>query len=62
MKYNHDNKELNIKIFKVKAAHILNDLDESLFKKIFGHMYAALIDKLINTTNKEEYQIIINDI
>ena len=62
MKYYHDNKELNIKIFKVKAAHILNDLDESLFKKIFCHTYAVLIDKLINTTNKEEYQIIINDI
>ena len=29
----HDNKELNYKIFKTKAAHLLNDLDEQLFEK-----------------------------
>ena len=26
--YHHGNKELNFKIFKAKAAYILNDLDE----------------------------------
>ena len=31
------------------------------FKKIFGHTFAALADKLINTTSKEENEIIIND-
>ena len=62
MGYYHDDKELNLKIFKAKAAHILNDLDEQLFEKIFGHTFAALADKLINTTNKEENKIIIDDI
>ena len=60
--YHHGNKELNFKIFKAKAAYILNDLDEQLFEKIFGHTFAALADKLINTTNKEENKIIIDDI
>ena len=39
---------------------MLNDLDEQLFEKIFGHTFAALADKLINTTNKEEKKIIID--
>ena len=62
MGYYHDDKELNPTIFKAKAAHILNDLGEQLFEKIFGHTFAALADKLINTTNKEENKIIIDDI
>ena len=63
VKYYHDNKELNYKIFKAKAAYLLNDLDEQLFEKIFGHTFTALIDKLINTVDKtEENQIIINEI
>ena len=33
-----------------------------LFEKIFGHTLIKLADKLINTTNKEENQIIINNI
>ena len=41
---------------------MLNNLDEQLFEKIFGHTFAALADKLINTTNKEENKIIIDDI
>ena len=51
------NKELNL-----KAAYLLNDVDKYLFKEIFGHTFAALTDKLINITNKEENKIIINDI
>ena len=63
VKYYHDNKELNYKIFKAKAAYLLNDLDEQLFEKIFGHKFAALVDKLINTIDKkEENQIIIDDV
>ena len=62
MGYDHDDKELNLRIFKPKAACILNDLDEQLFEKIFGHKFAALADKLINTTNKEEKQILIKNI
>ena len=60
--YHHGNKELNFKIFKAKAAYILNDLDEQLFEKIFGHTFAALVDKLINTIGEEENKIIIDDI
>ena len=60
--YHHGNKELNHRIFKAKAAHILNDADEQLFEKIFGHKFAALVDKLINTIGEEENKIIIDDI
>ena len=62
MRYYHDNKELNLKIFKAKPAYLLNDLDEQLFEGIFGHTFVALADKVINTTNKEENKIIIDDI
>ena len=63
VKYYHDNKELNYKIFKAKAAYLLNDLDEQLFKEVFGHAFAELVEKLINTVDeKEENQIIIDDI
>ena len=33
-----------------------------LFVEIFGHVFATLIDKLINATNKEENRIIVEDI
>ena len=58
----HDNKELNLQIFKTKYAYLSNNLDGQLFEEIFGHTFVALADKLINTTNKEENQIIIDDI
>ena len=35
-----------------------NEIDEKLFEQIFGHTVIKLADKLINTTNKEENQII----
>ena len=35
---------------------------KNYLKKIFGHKFAALVDKLINTIDKEENQIIIEDI
>ena len=62
MCYYDNNKEINLKIFKSKCAYLLNDIEEDLFKEIFGHTFVALADKLINTTSKEENQIIINDI
>ena len=62
MGYDHDDKELNLRIFKAKAAYIPDDLDEKLLEKMFGHTFAALADKLINRTNKEENKIIIGDI
>ena len=39
-----------------------NIIDKKLFKQIFGHTFETLANKLINTTNKEENQIIINNI
>ena len=55
-------KELKFKIFKLRLAHLSNDIDENLFEKIFGHTLIKLADKLINTTNKEENQIIVKNI
>ena len=62
LNYDDDNKKINYKIFKLKFAHISNDVEGQLFKEIFGHTYVALADKLLNTTSKEENQIFINDI
>ena len=62
MSYYDDDKDLNLKIFKLKCAFHSNDLDGMLFVEIFGHAFATLIDKLINTTNKEENRIIVEDI
>ena len=62
MNYCDDNKKLNFKIFKLKFAHIFNDVDDNLFKEIFGFTSVKLADKLLNTTSKEENQIFINDI
>ena len=57
-----DDKELKYKYFKIKLAHLSNEIDEKLFEQIFGHTLIKLADKLINTTNKEENQIIVNSI
>ena len=57
-----DDKELKYKYFKIKLAHLSNEIDEKLFEQIFGHTLIKLADKLINTTNKEENQIIVNNI
>ena len=54
-----DDKELKFKIFKLKLAHLSNIIDKKLFEIIFGHALIKLADKLINTTNKEENQIIV---
>ena len=62
MSYYYDDKELNLNIFKLKCAYISNDIDENLFEEVFGHAFVALVNKLMNTTNKEENQLIINDI
>ena len=39
-----------------------NKIDEDLFKQIFDHKFETLANKLINTTNKEENQIIVKNI
>ena len=38
-----------------------NDTDEKLLEQIFGHTLIKLADKQINTTNKEENQIIVKN-
>ena len=58
-------KELKFKIFKLKLAHLSNEIDENLFEQIFDHKFETfetLANKLINTTNKEENQIIVKNI
>ena len=62
IEYYEDNKETNLRLFKLKFAHIFNDVDDNLFKEIFGHTSVKLADKLINITSKEENQMFINDI
>ena len=57
-----DDKELRSKIFKLKLAHLSNIIDKKLFEQIFGHTLIKLADKLINTTNKKENQIIVKNI
>ena len=57
-----DSKETNLRLFKLKFAHVFNDVDDNLFKEIFGLTSVKLADKLINTTSKEENQMLINDI
>ena len=39
-----------------------NETDENLCEKIFDHKFETLANKLINTTNKEENQIIVKNI
>ena len=55
-------KELKSKYFKIELADMSNEIDKKLFEQIFGHTLIKLADKLINTTNKEENQIIVNNI
>ena len=61
--YQHSNdygdKELKFKFFKTELADMSNEIDKKLFEQIFGHTLETLANKLINTTNKEENQIIV---
>ena len=56
------NKELKFKIFKLELAHLSNEIDENLFEQIVGHKFETLANKLINTRDKKENQIIVKDI
>ena len=60
--HDYDNKELKLKIFKLQIARLSNIINEKLFEQIFGHTLIKLADKLINTTDKEENQIIVKNI
>ena len=39
-----------------------NEIDEKLFEQIFDHTLTKLANKLINTTNNKENQIIVKNI
>ena len=54
LKYYNDNKDLNYKIFKVKAAYLLIDLNKKIFEKVYGFNFTVSVEKLINTTDKKE--------
>ena len=58
----YGDKKLKFKYFKLKLTHMLNEIDKKLFEQIFGHTLEILANKLINTKNKEENQIIVNNI
>ena len=58
----YDDKELKYKYFKIKLADMPNEIDKKLFEKIFNYTIIKLVDKLINTKNKEENQIIVKNI
>ena len=58
----YGDKELKSKYFKIELADMSNEIDKKLFEQIFGHTLIKLADKLINTTNKEENQIIVKNI
>ena len=59
---NFGDKELKFKYFKIKLAEMLKIIDKKLFEQIFGHTLETLAYKLINTTNKKENQIIVENI
>ena len=59
IKYYEDNKDINLRLFKLKFAHILNDVDDNLFTEIFDLTSVELADKLINATSKEDNQMLI---
>ena len=62
IKYYEDNEEINLRLFKLKLADILNDVDDNLFKETFGFTSVELADKRINTTSKVDNQMFIDHI
>ena len=47
-------------MFKLKFAHIFNNVDDNFFTETFGLSSVKLVSKLINTTSKEENQMLID--
>ena len=62
IEYYEDNKETNLRLFKLKFPHVFNDVGDDLFKEIFGLTSVKLASKLINTTSKEDNQMLIDHI
>ena len=59
MCYHEDNKETNLRLFKLKFAHTFNDVVDNLFKEISGHTSVKLADKLINITRKKKIRCLL---
>ena len=51
--YYEDNKDINLKLFKLKLARVFNDANNNLFKKIFSITHIKMANTLINTTKKK---------
>ena len=62
MHYYEDNKETILRLFKLKLAHIFNDVDDNLLKEIFALTSVELADKLINVKSKKDNQALIDHI
>ena len=58
----YSDKVLKFKIFKVELANLSNIIDKKIFELIVGNTFETLANKLVNTTNKEVNQIIVNNI
>ena len=58
----YGDKELKFKIFKLELVHFSNIIEKNIFEQIFSHTFETLANKLINTTNERENQIIVNNI
>ena len=58
----YDDKELKSKYFKIELPDMSNEIDKKLFEQIFCDTLIKLADKLINTTDREENQIIVKNI
>ena len=56
-----NDKKLKFNIFKLKLAYLSNEIDEDLFEQIFDHKFETLANKLINTINIKENQIIVRN-
>ena len=59
---NFGNKQWKSKYFKIELADMSSEIDVKLFEQIFDHALETLVNELINTINKEENQIILNNI
>ena len=58
----YSDKVLKFKIFKLELANLSNIIDKKIFELIVGNTFETLANKLVNTTNKEVNQIIVNNI
>ena len=58
----YSDKVLKFKIFKLELGNLSNIIDKKIFELIVGNTFETLANKLVNTTNKEVNQIIVNNI